>query len=110
MAPGFLRWLKISLFAISSLTASPQARPDPEDIAELSFVVLRSSEKYSLVRVSADGKLVTTIAHGAPGVGLAKDTAGNYVIAAATKLLIATPFSAAIHVESQRSHRTQYQP
>jgi sugar lactone lactonase YvrE len=44
-----------------------------------------------LVRVSADGKSVTTIANGAAGVALAVDTAGNYVVAAKTALLRVTP-------------------
>lgn len=56
-----------------------------------SYVILQDKEEDSLVRVSTDGKSVTTIAHGAGGVGLAVDAAGNYIVGARTALLRVTP-------------------
>jgi hypothetical protein len=56
-----------------------------------SYVVLNRSAKNSLVRVSSDGNLISTIAVKAGGYGLAKDTAGNYIIAAVSSLLRVTP-------------------
>jgi hypothetical protein len=56
-----------------------------------SYVVLQDRERDSLVRVSADGHSMTAIASGAAGVGLAVDAAGNYVIAAKSRLLHVTP-------------------
>ena len=58
--------------------------------ASTSYVVLRDSAENSLVRVSADGKSITTIANGAGGVGLAIDPDGNYAVAAKSALLRVT--------------------
>ncbi|WP_321476296.1 hypothetical protein [uncultured Paludibaculum sp.] len=56
----------------------------------VNYVVLQESDRDSLIRVSADGKTVSTIAHGAGGVDLTVDRAGNYVVAAKTALLRVT--------------------
>ena len=56
----------------------------------VAYVVVRNSPQDSLVRVSADGASITTIANGAAGVGLAIDHAGNYVVAARSALLRVT--------------------
>jgi len=58
--------------------------------ASTSYVVLQKGPN-SLVRVSSDGKSVTTIAGGFDGAGLAIDSAGNYVVGARSKLLRITP-------------------
>lgn len=72
------RSLLLSVLACGAMAAS-----------SYSFVMLQDSEKDSLVRISPDGT-VTTIAHGAGGVGLTIDHAGNYVVAARLALLRVT--------------------
>ncbi len=54
---------------------------------DVSYVVLNRSEVNSLVRVSEDGKSITTIANGAGGHGLAVDGNGDYIVAAISRLL-----------------------
>jgi len=56
-----------------------------------SFVVLNRSANNSLVRVSTDGRLISTIAVNVGGYGLTKDNAGNYIVAAVWSLLRVTP-------------------
>jgi hypothetical protein len=59
---------------------------------DFSYVVLNGgADRNSLVRVSADGRSITTIANEAGGYGLAKDHAGNYIVAAVNSLLKVTP-------------------
>ena len=77
MKPLFL--LVASLQAATTLTAGT-----------VSYVALQDSDRDSLVRISADGKTVTSIANGAAGVGLAVDGSGNYIVAAKSKLLRVT--------------------
>jgi len=56
-----------------------------------SYVVLQNSPKNSLVRVSASGASVETIAEGCGGIGLAIDRSnGDYIIASNSALLHAT--------------------
>jgi hypothetical protein len=63
--------------------------------ADVSYVVMNGrGDRNSLVRVSADGQSVTTIAHGAAGFGLTKDQAGNYIVAAGWSLHSVTPSGA----------------
>jgi DNA-binding beta-propeller fold protein YncE len=59
--------------------------------ADVSYVVLNRSDHNSLVRVSADGRSISTIAEHAGGYGLARDSAGNYIVAAVSSLLRVTP-------------------
>jgi sugar lactone lactonase YvrE len=59
----------------------------PLHAGDISYVVLNRSDVNSLVRVSEDGKSITTIAHGVGGYGLAVDENGDYIIAASTRLL-----------------------
>ena len=54
-------------------------------------MVLQDSDQNSLVRVSVDGKSVTTIASGVPGVALAIDAAGNYIVVSESMLSRVTP-------------------
>ena len=63
----------------------------PATAAAGSFVVLNYSANNSLVRVSSDGQLISTIAVNVGGFGLTKDRAGNYLIAAVRSLLRVTP-------------------
>src|SRR5947209_1218528 len=56
-----------------------------------SYVVLQDSDHDSLIRLSVDGKKVSTIANGAGGVGLAVDAGGNYIVGAKSALLKVTP-------------------
>ena len=58
---------------------------------DVSYVVLYRSGPDSLVRVSGDGKSLTTIATRANGYGLAADGHGNYIVAAVSSLLRVTP-------------------
>jgi hypothetical protein len=55
-----------------------------------SWVFLQDNPDKSLVRLSADGKSLTTIAKGAAGLGLAIDGAGNYIVGARKTLLRVT--------------------
>ena len=55
-----------------------------------SWVFLQDNPDESLVRLSADGKSLTTIAKGAAGLGLAIDAAGNYIVGARKTLLRVT--------------------
>jgi hypothetical protein len=55
-----------------------------------SWVFLQDNPDESLVRLSADGKSLTTIAKGAAGLGLAIDGAGNYIVGARKTLLRVT--------------------
>jgi DNA-binding beta-propeller fold protein YncE len=64
----------------------------PAIAAHISYVVLNRSGNNSLVRVSADGRSISPIAERASGYGLAKDNAGNYVVAAVGSLLRVTPY------------------
>jgi hypothetical protein len=65
----------------------------PSAAGDFSYVVLNGgADRNSLVRVSADGSSITAIAHGAGGYGLAKDHAGNYIVAAVGSLLKVTPY------------------
>ncbi|MFN0106704.1 MAG: hypothetical protein ACKV2U_31995 [Bryobacteraceae bacterium] len=73
-----------SLFLLFFLAAAPPVGASP------SYVVLQDLDEDSLIRVSADGKSVTTIASGAAGVGLARDRKGDYVVAARSALLRVT--------------------
>jgi hypothetical protein len=57
---------------------------------DVSYVVLNRSDTNSLVRVSDDGKSITTIANGAGGYGLAVDQNGDYIVAAVSRLLRVT--------------------
>jgi hypothetical protein len=63
-----------------------------------SYVVLQESEQDSLVRVSADGTSVTTIARGVPGVALAIDAAGNYIVASKSAIFRVTREGQVTHV------------
>ena len=94
---GFL--LAVSVMA----TAQNQTPNDPARATALgqrsaagpSYVVLQKDEKESLVRISADGKRKSVIASGiVGGVGLAKDSAGNYIVLAKDGLLRVTPSGA----------------
>jgi hypothetical protein len=67
-----------------------------------SYVVLQERDQDSLVRVSLDGQSMTTIASGVAGVGLVVDAAGNYIIAARSRLLRVTP-SGTVSVIAQAS-------
>lgn len=62
----------------------------PIATGSVSYVVVQDSDQDSLIRISGDGKSVTTIASGAAGVSLAVDRAGNYVVAARSALLRVT--------------------
>jgi hypothetical protein len=59
--------------------------------ANYSFVVLNHASFYSLVRISPEGKYISTIANGFAGEGLAKDPEGNYLVTTVTALLRVTP-------------------
>ena len=59
----------------------------PATAASVSYVLLQDSDENSLIRISADGKTIRTIASAAAGVGLAADYSGDYIIAARSKLL-----------------------
>jgi len=59
--------------------------------ANYSFVILNHSIPYSLVRISPEGKYISTIAGGFAGVGLAKDAEGNYLVTTGTSLLRVSP-------------------
>ena len=56
-----------------------------------SYVVLQGSADHSLVRVSADGKSVTTIARGVEGVSLTVDGEGNFLVVSHSTLSRVTP-------------------
>ena len=56
-----------------------------------SYVVLQDSDENSLVRVSMDGKSVTTIARGIRGIALAIDAHGDYIVASKSVLWRVTP-------------------
>ena len=58
--------------------------------ADHTFVVLNRSEQNSLVRVAPDGGFIATIANGAGGVGITKDSSGDYIVAAVHSLLRVT--------------------
>jgi hypothetical protein len=59
---------------------------------DFSYVVLNAhTETNSLVRVSFDGRSVTTIANRTAGSGLIKDRSGNYIVAATNSLLRVAP-------------------
>jgi hypothetical protein len=78
--------LKLLLLAGFVYLAWPAAGGD------LSYVVLNGrSSQNGLVRVSADGKSMITIARRASGSGLAKDHDGNYIVASVHWLLRVTP-------------------
>ena len=55
--------------------------------ANYSFVILNHSIPYSLVRVSREGKYISTIAAGFAGVGMARDSEGNYLVVTGRALL-----------------------
>jgi sugar lactone lactonase YvrE len=63
-----------------------------------SYVVLQDSSENSLVRVSADGKSVTTIARGISGIALAIDAAGNYIVASRSSISRVSPGGAVTHI------------
>jgi len=63
----------------------------PIPAASFSYVVLQHSQRDSLIRVSADGKDMTTIATGIDGSGLALDADGNYIVVTRSKVLRVTP-------------------
>jgi hypothetical protein len=63
----------------------------PSLAASRSYVVLQDSETDSLISISADGRIVKTIANHAAGVDLAVGRDGNYIVAARSKLLRVTP-------------------
>ena len=52
-----------------------------------SYVVLNHSSFYSLVRIGADGKYISTIANGFEGHSMTKDGGGDYIVAAVSELL-----------------------
>lgn len=62
----------------------------PSQAQTFSYIVVQEQDRDSLVRVSADGKTVTTIAHGAAGVDVAVEKTGSYVIASKDALLRVT--------------------
>jgi DNA-binding beta-propeller fold protein YncE len=62
--------------------------------APTSYVVLQKGTTNSLIRISSDGKSMTTIAEGFEGVSLAIDGGGNYIIGARDRLLRVTPSGA----------------
>lgn len=78
--------------AHAQLGSSPKrTRPvDTPGIAGPSYVVLQDTDESSLVRVSADGRVVVKIADHAAGLGLAQDENGDYVVGARSRLLRVT--------------------
>ena len=83
-----MRCLVGACFAISIIVAGvPPLCAD----GAISYVVLEDGDPGALVRISADGGTVSTIARGVSGLGLTVDGAGNYIVAGRTALLRITP-------------------
>jgi hypothetical protein len=59
--------------------------------APLAYVVLQDDDKDSLVGISADGTVFSTIAESAGGVALTTDNDGNYIVVGKSRLLRVTP-------------------
>ncbi len=62
----------------------------PAFAGNLTYVVVQDSDEDSLVRISADGKTLKTIANNAAGLDLILDRHGDYIVAAKTALLRVT--------------------
>jgi len=79
------------------LTALASAQPGKQSgrsQASVSYIVLQDAEKDSLIGISSEGKLVSTIANGAGGVALTADKDGNYIVAGKSRLLRVSPSGA----------------
>ena len=76
-------------FAIAIIIVTCVPRLSAADA--ISYVVLEDGDPGALVRISADGRTVSTIARDVSGLGLTVDGARNYIVAGKTGLLRITP-------------------